>query len=83
MLLWQYRGELSDDIGCSSIRTIRLPKGFERSAQFGGKDFRLLPGEVAAFANLVEVNQLGVRALRPAPWSRVDLVWKNSDRLTG
>src|SRR5436190_9823686 len=52
-----------------------LPKRAEPRAQFGGVQLRLLPGgEVPASVDLVEVDEVGVRLLRPAPRGLVDLV---------
>src|SRR3954451_15579584 len=47
----------------------------EGRPDFFGEDLRLLPGgEVAAFVDFVEVDELWIRLLRPAPWSWIELV---------
>ena len=56
-----------------------LRNGLNAAAQFGGEELRLLPGrEVAAFVELVVVDQLRIRLLRPAPRRRIDLVGKGA-----
>src|SRR3954453_9323852 len=48
-------------------------------AELGGIQLRLLPGgEVTAAVNLVEVDEVGIRRLRPAPGSLVELVRENA-----
>src|SRR5436190_13172107 len=56
-----------------------LPKRAEPRAQLGGVQLRLLPGgEVPAAVDLVEVDEVGVRLLRPASGSPVELVGEDA-----
>src|SRR4051812_4552547 len=51
----------------------------EARAQLLGEQRRLFPGrEVPAFGELVVVNELGIRALCPAPRDWTDLVGKDA-----
>src|SRR4029077_9645730 len=48
------------------VISLELPQRLERRAQLGGEEFRLLPrGEVAAFGDLVEIDQVLVRTAHP------------------
>src|SRR3954471_18868251 len=58
-----------------------LAKRAEPRAQLGGVQLRLLPGgEVPAAVDLVEVDEVGVRLLRPAPGDLEELVRKDTHR---
>src|SRR3954453_5326606 len=51
----------------------------ERGSKLRNEKLRLLPSrEVCAFVELVVMDQLGIRPLRPTPWGRVDLVGKDT-----
>src|SRR4030088_625885 len=53
----------------------RLSQRFERCAHLGTEDRRLFPGgEMTAFVELVVVDELGIRPLRPTARGRIDLV---------
>src|SRR3984957_3490550 len=57
----------------------RFAERSEARAKFFGKELRLFPGrKVPALGELVEVNELGVRPLRPAPRSRKEFVGENA-----
>src|SRR5262249_11711073 len=67
--------------GClSSCRfELAVAKRFERHAKFFREKLRLFPGrEVAAFVDLIEIDEIGIRLLRPAARGRVDFVRKNA-----
>src|SRR4051795_13782634 len=58
---------------------VDLAERAEPVAQLGGVQLRLLPGgEVPAAVDLVEVDEVGVRLLRPAPRGLVDLVGEDA-----
>src|SRR5262245_32475660 len=73
---------------CGGVRATRTPcliasgslaQRPERAAHLGTEKLWLFPGgEMSAFGELVEVNQLGIRFLRPTARSRVDLVGKDA-----
>src|SRR3984893_6451641 len=53
----------------------------ERRAKLRREDLRLLPGrEVAALVDLVVIDELGIRPLRPAPRGLIELVRKGAHR---
>ena len=57
----------------------RLPQRPERGAELGGEELRLLPrGEVAAFVDLVEVDQVAIGA--PGPCLRGAIALPRKDR---
>src|SRR5258706_6750966 len=59
----------------------KSPQRLERGAKLGHEDLRLFPGrEVSAFLDLVVVDELGIRPLRPAPRSLIELIRKGSHR---
>src|SRR5262249_58366134 len=52
-----------------------LAQRTKRSAHLGDKELRLLPGgEMGAFVELVIMDEIGIRPLRPTARSGVDLV---------
>src|SRR5262249_21333723 len=56
-----------------------LPKRPECGAQLLGEQLRLLPGsEVATLVDLVVIDQVGVRPLRPASWCLILLAGKDA-----
>ena len=56
-----------------------LPQRSEARANLFRKELRLFPGrKVPAFVELVVMDQLGKRPLRPASWSRIEFVGKNA-----
>src|ERR1700754_3440488 len=62
-------------------RTQRLAKRPERGAELLGEDLRLLPGrEVAAFVDLVVVDEIRIGPLGPAPRRLVQLARKDGHR---
>jgi hypothetical protein len=63
-----------------AARSVTLPQRSERRSCLFRQQLRLLPrGDVSAFGELIEMNELGIRPLRPASRGRVDLVWKDAD----
>src|SRR6266481_8692807 len=59
------------------LLAIRSAQRFEPRAKFGHEDLRLFPRrEVSAFVDLVVVDELGIRLLRPAPRGLIELVRK-------
>src|SRR5206468_90591 len=64
---------------CPYPQSVQLAQGPERRLDLGHEELRLLPGrEVAAFVELVVVDEVGIRPLRPAPRRRVELVGKDA-----
>src|SRR5205814_10249951 len=60
-------------------RSFGVAQRFESRPKLGDEEFRLLPRrEVAAFAELVVVDQFGIRPLRPTPRAQIDLVRKGA-----
>src|ERR1700722_55441 len=56
-----------------------MTKRFEGGAKFLTEEFRLFPGrEVAAFVELVVMDQVGIGPLCPTPRSLVELVWEDT-----
>jgi FAD/FMN-containing dehydrogenase len=69
-----------DSVRRWSPRRTRLPEWAERRAHFLGEELRLLAGgEMAAFFDLVEVGDVGVRLLDPATGCREDLAGKRGE----
>src|SRR5688572_8298650 len=66
------------------LRAPALPlaaQGSETRAHFFREDLRLFPGgKMTAFGNFVEVDELGIRLLRPAPRRLVELVGEHAYR---
>jgi hypothetical protein len=59
--------------------SIKLPQRFERHAELGDEELRLFPSrEVAAFVELVVMDEFGIRTLCPTPRGCIDLVWKDA-----
>src|SRR5882672_12493658 len=57
----------------------RLTQGPECGSELRAEKLRLLPGrKVAAFVELVVMDEVGIRPLRPTPRSRVDLVGESA-----
>src|SRR5215213_4436775 len=63
-----------------SSTAVRLAQRTERGTEFFREELWLLPrGEVAAAVERVEVDEVWIRALRPAARSRVDLIGEDTD----
>src|SRR6185436_10021988 len=62
-------------------RETELPQRLERRADLRREEQRLFPRrEVAAFVRLMEVGEVRVAALRPAPGGLVDLAGEDGER---
>src|SRR5579864_399087 len=60
-------------------RSHRFAQWLEACAHLFAKELRLLPGrEMAAFGELVVMDELGVSLLGPALRRLVDLIWKGA-----
>src|SRR5580693_8507596 len=61
--------------GCAAL----CSQWFEACAKLRCKEFRLFPGcKVSAFVDAVVINQLVIRALRPAPRRFINLTRKDA-----
>src|SRR6516162_2144621 len=68
-------------MACMAGRFLRSAQRPERCPDFGREQVRLLPGgEVVALVDLVEVDELGIGLLSPAPRHLVELAREDAHR---